>query len=76
MIWSGEYSKMPLFKSSPKSPQDLVKSLRDALQVLNTTEAGGKKSDKVNFATSRMIRSYQFQKNFRLLKKLLKFWFP
>lgn len=38
---------MPLFKSSPKSPQDLVKNLRDALQVLNTTEAGGKKSDKV-----------------------------
>lgn len=38
---------MPLFKSSPKSPQELVKSLRDALQVLNTTEGGGKKSDKV-----------------------------
>lgn len=38
---------MPLFKSSPKSPQDLVKGLRDALQVLNTTEGGGKKSDKV-----------------------------
>jgi len=40
--------KMPLFKSSPKSPQDLVKNLRDALQVLSTTEGGGKKSDKVS----------------------------
>lgn len=38
---------MPLFKSSPKSPQELVKNLRDALQVLSTTESGGKKSDKV-----------------------------
>lgn len=43
---------MPLFKSSPKSPQDLVKSLRDALQVLNTTDGGGKKSDKVSYPTS------------------------
>ena len=38
---------MPLFKPSPKSPQDLVKNLRDALQVLNITESGGKKSAKV-----------------------------
>ena len=43
---------MPLFKSSPKSPQDLVKNLRDALQVLTTTEGGGKKSDKVYSGSS------------------------
>lgn len=39
---------MPLFKPSPKSPQDLVKGLRDALQVMNVTEGGKKKSDKAS----------------------------
>lgn len=48
---------MPLFKSSPKSPQDLVKSLRDALQILNTTEGGGKKSDKAAEEAAKILVS-------------------
>jgi len=37
---------MPLFRSSPKSPQELVKALRDSLHVLSTTEGGARKADK------------------------------
>ena len=37
---------MPFFKSSPKGPQELVKALKDAMQIL-CSEEGGKKSDKV-----------------------------
>ena len=39
---------MPLFRSSPKSPQELVKALRDQLSILESTEGGSKKSDKVS----------------------------
>ena len=38
---------MPLFKSSPKSPQDLVRSLRESLQVLSSSDGSSRKSDKV-----------------------------
>ena len=38
---------MPLFRSSPKSPQELVKNLEEALKVLNAAEGGGKKAEKV-----------------------------
>lgn len=64
---------MPLFKSSPKSPQDLVKSLRDALQVLNTTEGGSKKSDKVETLSGHQAFTVS---PYRLLKKLPSFWLP
>ena len=37
---------MPFFKSSPKGPQELAKSLRDSMQTL-CGEEGGKKSEKV-----------------------------
>lgn len=40
---------MPFFKSSPKGPQELVKALKDAMQIL-CSEEGGKKSDKVGAA--------------------------
>ena len=38
---------MPLFRSSPKSPQELVKALRDSLHVLSISEGGARKADKV-----------------------------
>ena len=38
---------MPLFRSSPKSPQELVKSLSEAIKVLDAAEPGSKKGDKV-----------------------------
>lgn len=38
---------MPLFRSSPKSPQELVKNLEEALKVLNVADGGGKKAEKV-----------------------------
>ena len=41
---------MPFFKSSPKGPQELVKALKDAMQIL-CSEDGGKKSDKVRAAS-------------------------
>lgn len=37
---------MPLFRWTPKTPQELVKSLRDAFAVLTTAEGGAKKADK------------------------------
>ncbi len=37
---------MPLFGKSPKSPQELVKGLRDHLSVLGAA-GGAKKADKV-----------------------------
>lgn len=37
---------MPLFRSSPKSPQELVKSLRDALAIISSVEGSAKKADK------------------------------
>lgn len=39
---------MPLFRSSPKSPQELVKSLDEALKVLKGAETGGKKAEKAS----------------------------
>ncbi len=38
---------MPLFRSSPKSPQELVKSLAEAVKVLAAADPGSKKGDKV-----------------------------
>jgi len=39
---------MPLFGSSKKSPAELVKNLRDSLEVLENEPTGSKKSDKVS----------------------------
>ena len=39
---------MPLFKSSPKSPQELVKSLREAMTMLSMHEGGARKAEKVS----------------------------
>jgi len=39
---------MPWLKPSPKSPQDLVRSLRDSLQVLGASDGSNRKSDKVS----------------------------
>ena len=38
---------MPLFRSSPKSPQELVKNLDEALKVMRGAEGGGRKAEKV-----------------------------
>lgn len=39
---------MPLFRSSPKSPQELVKNLDEALKVMRGAEGGGKKAEKAS----------------------------
>ena len=44
---------MPLFRWTPKTPQELVKSLRDAFAVLTTAEGGAKKADKVGVSLTR-----------------------
>ena len=46
---------MPLFRSSPKSPQELVKSLRDALAIISSTEGSAKKADKVISSTATVV---------------------
>lgn len=38
---------MPLFGKSQKSPQDVVKSLKEALLAVSKGSAGEKKADKV-----------------------------
>ena len=38
---------MPLFRSSPKNPKELVQSLRDVLNVLAAAENGSRKAEKV-----------------------------
>ncbi len=38
---------MPLFRPSVKSPQELVKSLKDAITVLASADPGSKKAGKV-----------------------------
>ena len=43
---------MPLFRSSPKSPQELVKGLRDALGVLSS---GAKRADKAAEEASKLL---------------------
>lgn len=43
---------MPLFRSSPKSPQELVKGLRDALTVLSS---GAKKADKAAEEAAKLL---------------------
>ena len=48
--------EMPLFKPSPKSPQELVKNLRDALQVLTTSDSG-KKLDKASLELCCAVQS-------------------
>ena len=50
---------MPFFKSAPKSPQEVIKAMRDAIQVLSTEEAG-KKSEKV-FSDSRHWSTEMFE---------------
>ena len=42
---------MPLFRSSPKSPQELVKNLDEALKVMRGAEGGGKKAEKASMAS-------------------------
>jgi len=39
---------MPLFRSGPKTPQELVKAMKDALQVLKAEQSGSKKGDKAS----------------------------
>ena len=46
---------MPLFRSSPKNPQELVKALRDTLQVLSTTEGSSRKAEKVRLPSQNSI---------------------
>lgn len=48
---------MPLFRSSPKSPQELVKNLDEALKVMRGAEGGGKKAEKASVIYSRMCLS-------------------
>ena len=43
---------MPLFRSSPKSPQELVKGLRDALNILSS---GAKKADKAAEEAAKLL---------------------
>ena len=43
---------MPLFRSSPKSPQELVKGLRDALHILSS---GAKKADKAAEEAAKLL---------------------
>ncbi|KAL5476217.1 hypothetical protein EMCRGX_G026133 [Ephydatia muelleri] len=46
---------MPLFRSGPKTPQDLAKSLKDALSVLASTEGVAKKTDKASEEASKIL---------------------
>ena len=46
---------MPLFRSSPKNPQELVKALRDTLQVLSATEGSSRKAEKVRLLSQNSI---------------------
>ncbi|XP_064394711.1 calcium-binding protein 39-like [Halichondria panicea] len=48
---------MPLFRSSPKSPQELVKSLSEAIKVLDAAEPGSKKGDKAADESAKLIVS-------------------
>ena len=43
---------MPLFRSSPKSPQELVRGLRDALTTLGS---GAKKADKAAEEAAKLL---------------------
>ena len=43
---------MPLFRSSPKNPQELVKGLRDALTAL---DSGAKKADKAAEEAAKLL---------------------
>ena len=43
---------MPLFRSSPKSPQELVKGLREALTVL---EGGTKRAEKASEEAAKIL---------------------
>ena len=43
---------MPLFRSSPKSPQELVKGLREAL---GTLDSGAKKADKAAEEAAKLL---------------------
>ena len=47
---------MPFFKSAPKSPQEVIKAMRDAIQVLSTEEAG-KKSEKAAEEVSKHLQA-------------------
>ncbi len=38
---------MPLLRKATKTPQELIKSLKDALSVLASANPGSKKADKV-----------------------------
>ena len=51
---------MPLFRSSPKSPQELVKNLDEALKVLIMTEGGGRKAEKVCESTRVTLSTVQY----------------
>lgn len=42
-----QFGKMPLFRTHPKTPQEIVKAMKDALQVLKAEQAGSKKCEKV-----------------------------
>lgn len=46
---------MPLFRSSPKSPQELVKNLDEALKVMRGAEGGGKKAEKAADESAKIL---------------------
>ncbi|XP_065887279.1 calcium-binding protein 39-like [Dysidea avara] len=46
---------MPLFRTHPKTPQEIVKAMKDALQVLKAEQAGSKKSEKAVEEVARQL---------------------
>lgn len=46
---------MPLFRSSPKTPQELVKGLKDALNTLSNADGGSRKADKAADEAAKML---------------------
>ena len=51
---------MPLFRSSPKSPQELVKNLDEALKVMRGSEGGGKKAEKASIVIVGCVSLYLY----------------
>ena len=66
---------MPLFRSGPKTPQELVKSMKDALQVLKAEQSGSKKGDKASELDA-MYTQYIYTSYFRLLKRWPSYCYP
>ena len=52
---------MPLFRSSPKSPQELVKGLREALSVLGS--GGAKRAEKAAEEAAKILGQIKVRPN-------------